>query len=144
MKIKQIKDIFSKTLSLLFIFSIFISFSGCNRCDCNLEDNKPLSPFIEVIKGNFEVTIIWDDVPEAEYYNLYYSINEKVSRADTIIKIVDVISPYTHKNLSTNTYWYMVTSIKGECESLASNEECVVFEPIVWGEDPWNEKVWGE
>ena len=143
MKIKNIKGVFLKIL-FLFIFFIFIFFPGC----CDLKDKKPATPSnFKAVKGDFEVIITWDNVPNISYYNLYYTVNERVTKANKIIKIPDATSPYIHKNLSANTYYcYIVTSVKGEYESLASNQICVDF-PFtkgIWNNARWDKCIWGK
>jgi len=149
MKKKQINETFKKILFLLLLFSIFISFPGCDRCDCDLDDNKPLPPSIQAIKDDcdFQVTITWNNVPDVSYYNLYYSDNEELTK-ENAIKMSNVTSPYIHQNLSINghcyyKYCYIVTCVKGECESLSSNHVCVDFQPE-WNSMEWDNDVWSD
>lgn len=146
-KRKKIAFFFKIILPLLLTISIFISFIGCGCW--NLEDSKlPAPSNLEVIKGDFEVTITWNNVAEANYYNLYYSINNEKVTKENAIMISNVTSPYFHKNLSADIYCYVITSANEKSESLASDKICVdgdTTNGIIgkWDNTRWDQCVWG-
>lgn len=116
---------------------------SCLGCVSDLNDNKPPPPSdIKAIKGDFQVTISWNNVPGASSYNLYYSVYSQVTKKNAN-KISSVTSPFTHRDLSENSYCYMVTSVRNGWESLGSNQVRVSF-LLEWDTMRWDQNVWGD
>lgn len=71
--------------------------------------------------GKQQVTLIWDPVPDAASYNIYWSTTRSVSNATGTL-IAGVTSPYTQTGLvDGQTYYYIVTSVRDAGESLPSS-----------------------
>lgn len=67
------------------------------------------------------ITVSWNSVPDAESYNLYWSISKDITK-DTAEIIPGVTSPYTVAGLpESEIYSFLVTALNGDSESLASN-----------------------
>lgn len=72
---------------------------------------------VSAIPGDGTVTISWDDVTNADSYNLYW---ETISSDP--IKIENVTSPYVHEGLiNAETYRYQLTAVNQEGESPLSS-----------------------
>lgn len=90
---------------------------------------------LHVLAGYPAVTLIWNDVTEADHYNLYLSTQSGVSPVNwsqlTEGKMIrDVKSPYLHeRSYKDVTYYYIVTAIKNGNESAPSVE---VSDPNVY------------
>ncbi len=79
-------------------------------------------PGVAAISGDGQNTIIWDSVPGATSYNIYWSTTSGVTKT-TGTKIADVTVPYTHPNLTNMTkYYYVVTFVNGNGESSESSQ----------------------
>jgi fibronectin type 3 domain-containing protein len=71
--------------------------------------------------GYETITIRWDNVSGAQYYNIYWGLDNTVSKT-TGTQIYNELSPYEHENLDKTTeYFYVVTAITGDGESDESN-----------------------
>ncbi len=69
-----------------------------------------------------DVTLAWDDVPNATSYNIYWSENKGVTIKNGN-KIPNVTNPYKMKNLiKGKQYYFIVTSVNATGESAASDE----------------------
>ena len=68
----------------------------------------PAAPLgIRATPGDGQVTIVWDNTPDATRYNLFWRTAADVNS----VKIADVASPYTHVNLTNSVeYHYFVTA----------------------------------
>jgi hypothetical protein len=96
------------TLVLLLLFIASCSGSGSRS-------SPPQPPsYVVAIPWNQEIMIIWDDVPDAVSFNLYWSTSPGVNK-DTGMKIQDVSSPYLHSALTNDIkYYYVVTSLNSD------------------------------
>jgi DNA-binding beta-propeller fold protein YncE len=104
--------------------------------------------------GNGKITITWDPVPEAMYYNLYFLTNKGVqikfsdltrpiASADDFKPVMGVkkekgtciegvTSPYVHDDLANSTcYYYVVTVVTPQGESPESTEVMAVPSPYL-------------
>jgi hypothetical protein len=70
-----------------------------------------------------QVTLVWDEVPDATSYNVYWRASPGVNRHNGS-KISDIKKPkVTIKGLSPGTtYYFVVTTVKGTMESKESEE----------------------
>jgi len=76
--------------------------------------------------GINKVTLVWDPVPGADSYNIYWSTNPQVTTA-TGTKITGATSPYQHVGLLiSETYFYIVTAVNADGESVASTQAATV------------------
>ncbi len=70
--------------------------------------------------GDKTVTVTWSAIAGAPFYNIYWSTISGVTKA-TGAKLSSVSSPYTHAGLTNGTtYYYVVTAVNGDGESLES------------------------
>ncbi len=77
---------------------------------------------VSATAGNEEITISWDSVTGATYYNIYWSTSAGVTK-ETGTKISTFTSPYTHTGLTNDTtYYYVVTAENSYGESDESDE----------------------
>ncbi len=121
------------------------------------EEQLPLAPTgVTAKSGNGRVTISWDPVPDAMYYNLYFLTSKGVqikfseltrpiaSEADFnpcigVTKqkgncIEGVVSPYVHNDLANGTcYHYVVAVVTPQGESPESQEVMTVPAPYLVG-----------
>ncbi|MBM4122297.1 MAG: hypothetical protein FJ249_06870 [Nitrospira sp.] len=118
------------------------------------EELPPAPTNVAAKPGNGRVTITWDPVPDAMYYNLYYLTSKGVqikfseltrpiaSEADfnPVIGvkkekgnlIEGATSPYVHDDLANGTcYHYVVTVVTQQGESLESQEVMAVPSPYL-------------
>jgi len=76
----------------------------------------------DAASGTQQAKFVWEEVPEAEAYNLYWSTSPGVTRHNGN-KISNVQSPAVVKNLRSGvTYYFVVTAVKGNRESSESEE----------------------
>ncbi len=68
-----------------------------------------------------QAVLSWDAVPGAHSYNVYWSNYSDVTR-DSGSRIADVLSPFTHSNLSGLPYYYVVTAENSYGESMESEK----------------------
>jgi fibronectin type 3 domain-containing protein len=69
-----------------------------------------------------QVTLSWDDVPDAAAYNIYWRNAPGVTKQNGK-KIPNAKNPYTVKGLERGkTYYFVVTAVKGSMESKESEE----------------------
>lgn len=69
-----------------------------------------------------DITLAWDDVPNATSYNIYWSDSPKVTKQNGI-KIEKVTNPYKMKDLKIGgKYYFIVTAVNESGESKASEE----------------------
>lgn len=119
------------------------------------EEQLPPAPANVAAKpGNGKITITWDPVPDAMYYNLYFltnkGVNIKFSELTRPIAspedfkpvmgvkkekgncIEGATSPYTHDDLANSTcYYYVVTVVTAQGESLESAEVMAIPSPYL-------------
>jgi hypothetical protein len=86
-----------------------------NLFDRPIEDHEPGT------SKNKDVTLAWDDVPNATSYNIYWSASPGVTKLNGK-KISDVKNPYTFKGLKPGTYYFVVTAVNASGESTESEE----------------------
>jgi len=99
-------------IRLLVLSSLLISVS-CSGSGGGSSSPQPPS-YVVAIPWDQEVMIIWDEVPDAVSFNLYWSTSPGINRNDRI-KITGVTSPYLHQSLNNGTtYYYVVTSVNGD------------------------------
>jgi mono/diheme cytochrome c family protein len=76
--------------------------------------------------GINKVTLAWDQVPGADYYNIYWSTNPGVTKS-TVYKITTALTPYQQSGLSVSqTYYYVVTAVNDAGESAPSSQAATV------------------
>jgi fibronectin type 3 domain-containing protein len=69
-----------------------------------------------------QVTVTWDNVPQAVSYNIYWKDSPGVTRQNGK-KIANVMNPYTIKGLERGKKYYMVvTAVAPSGESMESEE----------------------
>ena len=74
------------------------------------------------VSGTQQAELSWEEIPNADAYNVYWSISPGVNR-HTGNKISNVHSPVVIKNLKSGaTYYFVVTAVKGNKESPESEE----------------------
>jgi tripartite motif-containing protein 71 len=119
------------------------------------EENLPPAPAnVKATPGNGKITITWDPVPEAMYYNLYFLTNKGVqikhsdltrpiASADDFKPVMGVkkekgnciegvTSPYVHDDLANSTcYYYVITVVTPQGESPESAEVMAVPSPYL-------------
>ncbi len=118
------------------------------------EQLPPAPANVSAKPGNGRITITWDPVPEAMYYNLYFLTNKGVqikfsdltrpiASADDFkpsmgVKkekgncIEGVTSPYVHDDLANSTcYYYVITVVTAQGESHESAEVMAVPSPYL-------------
>jgi len=72
--------------------------------------------------GSSDVTLAWDDVPNATSYNIYWSDKPGVNRQNGT-KISNVKNPYKMKGLKKGKkYYFVVTAVNASGESNPSDE----------------------
>ena len=86
-----------------------------NLFDRSIEDHESGT------SKNKDVTLAWDDVPNATSYNIYWSASPGVTKLNGK-KISDAKNPYTFKGLKTGTYYFVVTAVNASGESAESEE----------------------
>jgi hypothetical protein len=76
---------------------------------------------VQAVGSDGEITLSWDALPEADYYNIYYDISPDVSITSGT-KISGITSTsYSHSSLANGeTYYYVVTMVNNNEESLPS------------------------
>jgi hypothetical protein len=76
----------------------------------------------DAVSGTRQAKLAWEEVPNADAYNVYWSASPGVNR-HTGNKISNVHSPVVIKNLKSGaTYYFVVTAVKGNQESHESEE----------------------
>jgi len=76
--------------------------------------------------GINKVTLSWDQVAGADYYNIYWSTNPGVTKS-TGYKITTATTPYLQSGLSVSqTYYYIVTAVNDAGESAPSSQAATV------------------
>ena len=119
------------------------------------EEELPSPPQNVVAKsGNGQITITWDPVPDAMYYNLYFQTTKGVVikfsiltrpiaseedfkavigvKKDTATCLEGVQSPFVHDDLANGTcYHYVVTVVTQKGESLESQEVMGIPSPYL-------------
>ncbi|MCA9420984.1 MAG: hypothetical protein KC592_08200, partial [Nitrospira sp.] len=119
------------------------------------DDNIPQAPVnVRAIPDHTRITLSWDPVPEALYYNVYFMTTKGVqikpneltrpvaSKDDFIPKvgitkekancIEGAISPYEHNDLANNfCYHYAISVVTEEGESLLSEEVMSIPSPYL-------------
>ncbi|MBI5207101.1 MAG: Ig-like domain-containing protein, partial [Candidatus Firestonebacteria bacterium] len=88
---------------------------------------SPIAPLNVAAKsGDGQVIITWKSVPSATSYNIYWGTASGVTNINGK-KISGVTSPYTHIGLTNGTkYYYVVTAINSNGESIESNQVSAV------------------
>ena len=86
----------------------------------NLFD-RPMKDHKSVTSNNKDVTLAWDDVPNATSYNIYWSNSPGVTMLNGK-KISNVKNPHTIKGLKPGTYYFVVTAVNASGESAESEE----------------------
>lgn len=83
----------------------------------------PVAPGgVVATSGNTQVSISWSSVAGADSYNIYWSTNTGVTKAN-VNKFTNVTSPYVHTGLANGTaVYYVVTAVNSAGESLESAE----------------------
>jgi tripartite motif-containing protein 71 len=119
------------------------------------EEELPLPPQnVHAKPGNGRITITWDPVPDAMYYNLYFQTTKGVQikfseltrpiagpedfksvigvKKDKATCLEGASSPYVHDDLANGTcYHYVVTVVTSKGESLESQEVMAIPSPYL-------------
>jgi len=118
------------------------------------EELPPAPANVQAKPGNGRVTITWDPVPDAMYYNLYFQttkgvqikfseLTRPIASADDFKTVIGVkkekatclegaTSPFEHDDLANGTcYHYVVTVVTSKGESLESEEVMAVPSPYL-------------
>ncbi|MDD9819557.1 MAG: 6-bladed beta-propeller [Nitrospira sp.] len=120
------------------------------------EQEKPVDPptGVKAVSGNGFITVSWDPVPDAMYYNLYYQSTQGVSikpneltrpiaGPEDFNPVIGVTkekgtciegpsSPYEHQDLANSLcYHYVVTVVTAEGESRESEEVMAIPSPYL-------------
>ena len=118
------------------------------------EQLPPAPANVKATPGNGKITITWDPVPEAMYYNLYFlttkgvqikfsDLTRPIAGPDDFKPVIGVkkdkgnciegaSSPYTHDDLANSTcYHYVVTVVTAQGESPESAEVMAVPAPYL-------------
>ena len=118
------------------------------------EELPPAPANVQAKPGNGRVTITWDPVPDAMYYNLYFQttkgvqikfseLTRPIASEDDFKTVIGVkkekatclegaTSPYVHDDLANGTcYHYVVTVVTSKGESLESQEVMAVPAPYL-------------
>jgi fibronectin type 3 domain-containing protein len=83
--------------------------------------DKPIQDHKSGIPEKGNVTLGWDDVPNAISYNIYWNDSPGVTKQNGK-KISNVKNPYTIKGLKPGTYYFVVTAVNESGESEESEE----------------------
>ena len=119
------------------------------------EEELPLPPQnVHAKPGNGRITVTWDPVPDAMYYNLYFQTTKGVQikfseltrpiagpedfksvigvKKDTATCLEGASSPYVHDDLANGTcYHYVVTVVTPKGESPESQEAMAIPSPYL-------------
>ena len=118
------------------------------------EELPPAPANVSAKCGNGRITITWDPVPDAMYYNLYFQttkgvqikaseLTRPIAGEDDFKKVIGVKkekstclegvqSPYVHDDLANGTcYHYVVTVVTPKGESLESQEVMAIPSPYL-------------
>jgi hypothetical protein len=118
------------------------------------EELPPAPQNVQVKPGNGRLTITWDPVPEAMYYNLYFQttkgvqikfseLTRPIAGEDDFKRVIGVkkdkatclegaTSPFVHDDLANGTcYHYVVTVVTSKGESLESQEVMAIPSPYL-------------
>ena len=82
---------------------------------------KPIQDHKSSISEKRNVTLAWDNVPNAISYNIYWKDSPGVSKLSGK-KISNVKNPHTIKGLKPGTYYFIVTAVNASGESEESEE----------------------
>ena len=83
--------------------------------------DRPIQDYEPSITEEKNVTLDWDNVPNAISYNIYWSDSPGVTKQNGK-KISNVKNPYTFKGLKPGTYYFVVTAVNESGESEESEE----------------------
>jgi fibronectin type 3 domain-containing protein len=86
----------------------------------NLFD-RPIKHLESSTSKNKDVTLTWDNVPNATSYNIYWSDSPGVTKLNGK-KISNAENPHTVKGLKPGTYYFVVTAVNAFGESAESAE----------------------
>jgi tripartite motif-containing protein 71 len=118
------------------------------------EELPPAPQNIQIKPGNGRLTITWDPVPEAMYYNLYFQttkgvqikfseLTRPIAGEDDFKRVIGVkkdkatclegaTSPFIHDDLANGVcYHYVVTVVTSKGESLESQEVMAIPSPYL-------------
>jgi tripartite motif-containing protein 71 len=119
------------------------------------EEELPPAPMnVQAKPGNGRISITWDPVPEAMYYNLYFQttkgvqikfseLTRPIAGAEDFKSVIGVkkdkatclegaTSPFVHDDLANGTcYHYVVTVVTPKGESLESQEAMAIPSPYL-------------
>ena len=115
-------------LTLIIVFCI--TAIGCGSAKTQMtatsdatEDESKTKPSAKVPNSETRsITLEWDDVPNATFYNIYWSDKPGVNKGNGT-KISNVKSPHTIEGLEQGkTYYFVVTAVNASAESNESEE----------------------
>jgi fibronectin type 3 domain-containing protein len=97
---------------------------------CGGSDDPPAAPAqLSAVAGDAQVSLGWLESSGATTYNLYWSTTAGVTRLSGT-KIEAVASPYVQSGLTNGlTYYYVVTAVNGDGESVPSAEASATLAP---------------
>jgi fibronectin type 3 domain-containing protein len=113
-----------KTLKYVIIGLLMVIAFGLTACGVsssggggNDKTSSDVPKNVSAEAGNEQVTIRWDNVAGTKYYNIYWDLDNTVSKKSGT-KIYDVLSPFVDINLTNGTeYFYVVTAVTADGES---------------------------
>ena len=118
--INRYRFILIASLCFLIAVSAMVLLTGCG-------ENKNIIPASSLASG--QVTLSWDDVPQAVAYNVYMSTTPGVT-ALTAFKIPDVTSPITITELEPGiTYYFIVNAVDESGQGENSKEVAYTASP---------------
>lgn len=107
----------SAILSIIFLNFCLWAITITNGCSWT-RDNIPSAS----IPSNGQLTLSWDEVPNVNFYNIYFSTVPGVQK-HTSDKIPNAANPITIVDLEYNvTYYFVVTAVNDFGESAISKE----------------------
>lgn len=115
-------DLANGTTYYYVITSLYQSHESIPSAEIAATAGAPSQPksLAAVIKGS-DIELSWDAVATADTYTLYWANEAGVNKRNGT-PIPAVIGPYLHTGLSGLPYFYVVTAVNGNGESLESEE----------------------
>jgi len=111
----------NKKVQIAIMFFCFCTvLAGCG--DKSQTYNAALQVATDAPSKSGQITLNWDDVPDAKSYNVYYSTSPGVTKGNGQA-ILNAANPITITDLETGTtYYFVVTAVNESGESKESQE----------------------
>jgi len=109
-------------LGIMLIFFIVVFLISCSSSSDSGGggDNSVVPTGVTATSGNSQAIIAWNAVSGATSYNIYWSTTSGVTPINGN-KITGATNPYTQTGLTNKTtYYYVVSAVNGNVESMAS------------------------